>query len=72
MLTYHMQRRKGRFENKQAVMCLFLESQDNSDTHLYTILISVLGRIHIFVLSGYVIDGKCDIEALIQQCYLLV
>lgn len=67
-----MQRRKGRFENKKAVTCLFLEPQNNSGTHLYTMLISVLGRIHIFVLSWYVIDGKCDIEALIQQWYLRV
>lgn len=55
MLTYCMQRR-GRFENKKAVTCLFLEFQNSSDTHLYKILISVLGRIHIFVLSEYVTD----------------
>lgn len=72
MFIYCTQRRKGRFENKKAVTCLFLESQNNSDSCLYKILISVLGRTHIFVLSGYVIDGKCDIEALIQQWCLLV
>lgn len=50
-----MQRRGG-FENKKAVACLSLEFQNSSDIHLYKILISVLGRIHILVLSGYVID----------------
>jgi len=62
-----MQRRKGRFEKKTAVTCLFVESQNNSDTHLYKILISVLGRIHIFVLSGYVADSKRDIEPVINS-----
>lgn len=29
-----MQRRKGRFENKKAVMCLVLESLNNLDSHI--------------------------------------